>query len=71
MSSPKSPTYVIPIREIRAAVHPEKGQAGLQFVDSTGASVFLPVSAHTLEQLTADIRWILLRLESATGASPS
>jgi hypothetical protein len=35
----------------------------VQFLDSTNSTVFLPVSAVTLERLAADINWILTRLE--------
>lgn len=65
MSSLEMPTYVMSVREIRAALHPKMGGSGLQFVDSTSASVFLPLSPETLEQLTSDIRWVLLQLEIA------
>lgn len=65
MNSACAPDYTVAIRDIQAAVHPQTGEAGVQFVDATSSSVFLPVSAETLERLTADIRWVLMRLDVA------
>ena len=66
------PDYVLPIREIRAAVHPQTGGAGVQLVDCTNSSVFLPLSNETLQRLTCDIQELLASLqarqaETATG----
>ena len=58
------PDYVLPIREIQAAVHPRTGEAGVQFVDCTSSSVFLPLSIETLRRLTSDIQWVLMRLQA-------
>jgi|GraSoiStandDraft_56_1057294.scaffolds.fasta_scaffold443957_3 hypothetical protein len=65
------PTYVMPVRGIQATVHPQTGEAGVQFLDSTSSSVFLPLSADTLKRLAADINWFLLRLETARKARAS
>ena len=58
-----TPAYTIPVRAIEAVIHPQTGEIGVQFLDSTNSTVFLPVSAVTLERLAADINWILTRLE--------
>lgn len=58
-----TPTYTIPVRAIEAVVHPRTGEIGVQFLDSTNSTVFLPVSADILERLAADITWVLTRLE--------
>ena len=59
-----APDYVLTIREIRAAVHPQTGEAGVQFLDSTRSSVFLPLSIETLQRLTSDIQWVLTRIQA-------
>ena len=59
-----APYYVLTIREIRAAVHPQTGEAGGQFLDSTRSSVFLPLSIETLQRLTSDIQWVLTRIQA-------
>ena len=59
------PDYVMSIREIQAAVHPQTGKTGVQFLDSTSSSVFLSMSPDTLKRLAAEINWVLLRLETA------
>ncbi|HXV23976.1 MAG TPA: hypothetical protein VED46_06935 [Alphaproteobacteria bacterium] len=63
------PTYVIPVRAIEATVHPQTGEAGVQFMDPTSSTVFLPVSLDSLKELASDINWILTRLELAGEAS--
>ncbi len=68
MTTTAAPTYVIPIRAIEATVHPQTGEAGVQFLDPTSSTVFLPVSADSLKELVSDINWILMRLELAGKA---
>jgi hypothetical protein len=58
------PDYVLAVREIQAAVHPQTGEAGVQLIDSTSSSVFLPLTIETLRRLTLDIQGVLNRLQA-------
>jgi len=62
------PDYVMPIRGIRAAVHPQTGEAGLEVMDQTSASVFLPLPLDTLQWLAAEIGSVLMQISQINRA---